>query len=434
MVVPVLALALPLSAMFERLQSQAMREVIHAAVRAGRAGARRASRPGSSGGTRSSLGIRPVASIYGLVVGTLLSGSFAVEIVTAWPGLGQLMLDALRARDVYLVAGCAAAGSVFLAAGTLLSDAALALVDPRVSRVKRAACSRSASAIVAIAAALRARRCVARHRCTVSRAAERAADAVRCRDDERAAGAVRSSIPGSGSASSNSDTSTIARRRCRSRWFSDGRLVGSSDRCVRRCCCSAPTATAATSSAGCFTARGCRSGSRCWRRFGAMVLGTALGGVAGYVGGAMDDLLMRASDFVLVLPAMYVALALRSVMPLVLTPAAVFLLLARNLRRRRRSVHLPRRPRHRPHRARARLRGRRRVARRRPFAGAGPASAAGRARVHRRRTDAARAGVHRGRSDAVVCRARVSRSGGELGHDAAGRLEHPRASRIFRGC
>jgi hypothetical protein len=32
---------------------------------------------------------------------------------------------------VYLVAGCAAAGSKFLAAGTLASDMALACVDPR---------------------------------------------------------------------------------------------------------------------------------------------------------------------------------------------------------------------------------------------------------------------------------------------------------------
>jgi peptide/nickel transport system permease protein len=45
------------------------------------------------------------------------------------------------------------------------------------------------------------------------------------------------------------------------------------------------------------------------------------------MGGVADDVLMRASDFVLVLPTMYVALALRSAMPLVLTPAAVFLLL-----------------------------------------------------------------------------------------------------------
>jgi peptide/nickel transport system permease protein len=52
-------------------------------------------------------------------------------VITTWPGLGTLMLGALRARDVYVVAGCAAAGSVFLAAGTLLSDAALVLADPR---------------------------------------------------------------------------------------------------------------------------------------------------------------------------------------------------------------------------------------------------------------------------------------------------------------
>ena len=61
---------------------------------------------------------------------------------------------------------------------------------------------------------------------------------------------------------------------------------------------------------------------------GATVVGGIIGGIAGYVGGTVDDLLMRASDFVLVLPAMYVALALRSIMPLVLASGTVFLLLA----------------------------------------------------------------------------------------------------------
>jgi len=130
MIVPVAALALPLAAMFERLQAQAMRETVEQpyvlatfarGVPLGRVIWRDALKNG----------LRPVASIYGLVVGTLLSGSFAVEVVTAWPGLGQLMLSALRARDVYLVAGCAAAGSIFLALGTLVSDAMLAFVDPR---------------------------------------------------------------------------------------------------------------------------------------------------------------------------------------------------------------------------------------------------------------------------------------------------------------
>ena len=130
LVVPVAALALPLVAMFERLQSQAMSEVVGqpyviAALGRGVPLARVVWRDALKGA------LRPVAAVYGLVVGTLLSGSFAVETITAWPGLGQLMLAALRARDVYLVAGCAAAGSIFLAIGTLMSDAALALVDPR---------------------------------------------------------------------------------------------------------------------------------------------------------------------------------------------------------------------------------------------------------------------------------------------------------------
>ena len=61
---------------------------------------------------------------------------------------------------------------------------------------------------------------------------------------------------------------------------------------------------------------------------GATLLGSLLGATAGYAGGVLDDALMRGSEFVLVLPTMYVALALRAVMPLVLPASAVFALLA----------------------------------------------------------------------------------------------------------
>jgi len=133
LIVPASALALPLAAMFERLQSQAMSEamaepfVVATAAR----GVPRA-RIVWRDALRVSLG--PVTSLYGLVVGTLLSGSFIVEVVTAWPGLGSLMLNALRGRDVYLVAACAGAGAFFLACGTLLSDLALGAVDPRAAQ------------------------------------------------------------------------------------------------------------------------------------------------------------------------------------------------------------------------------------------------------------------------------------------------------------
>jgi len=130
LVLPAAAVGLPLAAMLERLQAQATSEVVEqpfiAAARARGVPERRIV-------WRDALkaSLAPVASVYGLIIGTLLSGSFAVEVVTAWPGLGSLMLDALRTRDVFLVAGCAGAGAVFLAAGTLISDLALAAIDPR---------------------------------------------------------------------------------------------------------------------------------------------------------------------------------------------------------------------------------------------------------------------------------------------------------------
>jgi peptide/nickel transport system permease protein len=61
---------------------------------------------------------------------------------------------------------------------------------------------------------------------------------------------------------------------------------------------------------------------------GAMLIGASLGGLAGFAGGTLDDVLMRSTDFVMVLPTIYVALALRSVLPLVLTGRQVFALLA----------------------------------------------------------------------------------------------------------
>ena len=60
---------------------------------------------------------------------------------------------------------------------------------------------------------------------------------------------------------------------------------------------------------------------------GALLLGVVVGGIAGYAGGVVDETLMRLADLVLVLPTIYVVLALRAVLPLVLPTAAVFWLL-----------------------------------------------------------------------------------------------------------
>jgi len=127
---PALALALPIAATIERLQSQSMSETVHepfvlAALARGLSYRDLVLRHAWR------VSLRPVLAVYGIVIGALLSGSFAVEYVTSWPGLGRLMFEALRARDIYLVSGCAAAGALFLALGSLISDLLLAAADPR---------------------------------------------------------------------------------------------------------------------------------------------------------------------------------------------------------------------------------------------------------------------------------------------------------------
>jgi peptide/nickel transport system permease protein len=131
LVIPTLALGLPLAAMIERLQAQSLHEALHRpAMLAARARGLSASRIIRRHAWRLSLA--PLLAIYGVLIGSLFSGSFAVELVTSWPGLADLMRQALMARDTYLVAGCAAAGALFLAIGVLVSDLAHAALDPRV--------------------------------------------------------------------------------------------------------------------------------------------------------------------------------------------------------------------------------------------------------------------------------------------------------------
>jgi peptide/nickel transport system permease protein len=57
---------------------------------------------------------------------------------------------------------------------------------------------------------------------------------------------------------------------------------------------------------------------------GALALGLLIGGVAGFTGGRVDRLLMGIADAVVVLPAIYVVLAARAALPLVLSTPQVF--------------------------------------------------------------------------------------------------------------
>jgi peptide/nickel transport system permease protein len=74
----------------------------------------------------------PLISLFGFSIGTLLSGSLLVEIVMSWPGLGPLLLEAILARDLYVVIGGVLFSTTFLVAGNLLADLLLYGVDPRI--------------------------------------------------------------------------------------------------------------------------------------------------------------------------------------------------------------------------------------------------------------------------------------------------------------
>ncbi len=76
--------------------------------------------------------INPMISIFGLQFSGLLGGAALTEIVCGWPGLGSLMLEAVRSRDLYLVMGDLLIGGVLLIGGNLLADVLLAWTDPRI--------------------------------------------------------------------------------------------------------------------------------------------------------------------------------------------------------------------------------------------------------------------------------------------------------------
>ncbi len=127
---PALALALPIAATFERLQAQSIAEALQQPFVT--AAAARGVAPREIVMRHAwRVSLRPICGVYGMAIGALLSGSFVVEFVTAWPGLGRLMYEALRARDIYLVAGCAAMGGLVLAGGMMIGDLLLAAADPR---------------------------------------------------------------------------------------------------------------------------------------------------------------------------------------------------------------------------------------------------------------------------------------------------------------
>ena len=77
--------------------------------------------------------LTPFVAGFGSLLPAMIGGSALVEIIFSYPGIGQLMLKAVRSYDIYLVMASSLVSGLLLVIGNLLADILLAWVDPRIS-------------------------------------------------------------------------------------------------------------------------------------------------------------------------------------------------------------------------------------------------------------------------------------------------------------
>lgn len=76
--------------------------------------------------------ILPIIAMIGLDVGIFMSGVVVVENVFGWPGIGQLMWQAIQSLDIPIIMGITTVAALFIVAGNLLADLVAPLIDPRI--------------------------------------------------------------------------------------------------------------------------------------------------------------------------------------------------------------------------------------------------------------------------------------------------------------
>jgi peptide/nickel transport system permease protein len=76
----------------------------------------------------------PIITMIGLSFPALLTGTFFIEKIFAWQGMGYAVVNAIATRDYPLVMGGVIIGSIMVTLGSLLADLLYALADPRLRR------------------------------------------------------------------------------------------------------------------------------------------------------------------------------------------------------------------------------------------------------------------------------------------------------------
>ena len=76
--------------------------------------------------------VLPIIAMIGLDIGIFMSGVVVVENVFGWPGIGQLMWQAIQSLDTPIIMGITTVAAVFIVLGNLMADLLAPLIDPRI--------------------------------------------------------------------------------------------------------------------------------------------------------------------------------------------------------------------------------------------------------------------------------------------------------------
>lgn len=76
--------------------------------------------------------LTPILTIFGLDLGLLLGGAVLTESTFSIPGIGKLVIDAIRSNDLPVVLGVTLFAAIFIVLANFIVDVLYAVVDPRV--------------------------------------------------------------------------------------------------------------------------------------------------------------------------------------------------------------------------------------------------------------------------------------------------------------
>jgi glutathione transport system permease protein len=130
-VLPSLTLALAPAAVIARMTRGSMLEIIHQDyIRTARAKGLSPAAVYLKHALRNAL--VPIVTIIGLNFAALLGGAVITETVFNWPGVGRLMVDAVRYRDYATIQGITLVTVFFVVVINLLVDFAVGFLNPRI--------------------------------------------------------------------------------------------------------------------------------------------------------------------------------------------------------------------------------------------------------------------------------------------------------------